>query len=911
MRHPRIRHGRRFSRGSALITVTIVLFVLSVICASMLVNVTFERRMNRRAVAVAQAKLNTDILLNYAASQITNNANLAYSDPPGLKTVPADFFPTDSVSGSSDAMALSLPDKQEVIACPMVALTNTASDGPKFYINPAAPINMSDKLKGQYVFREIDLIAAKSAVSNPQNALGTPIYNYGLLVLERRKVSLFNYLAFFDVARFRVTNPGSNIILDGPIQANKGIYFESGNHTSYVYMDSSVHTPGDLVFSGTTSAGKFMVSDGTFKSDGVTPNRIDLLKPNTSVLRQSSDEAASAGPDGKFGTKDDVAANTSFRDFMSNSTKGMLRTSVSGETTVVLDGLNYVDDGSSNVSDTYKISTNRRIDPTNPTLRNSTDAAYSEARAAETAKTAYQASLYVYVEQSGRATVFVNQNIDTYSSQTSQATSDAWKSVESYKAASDKAAWRAANPGAILSDAETASFITLPTTQRYYDAYTTLGTGAAKITAPSDKTKYGDLARGAIYDSQQRATVSMVDLNLGNLNTKIASGSLAKGSGSWSTATSKGWNGVLYVDVQSPGSRMQAPVVDAKTGNYIDATTGTFASTNLAGVPVSTGTVPLSTTLRATQPSLNITGTAVDFDTGAAVSDTTGLTGVRIQNATTVPGSKVGDPGFTMATNTATYTVGSFNADGLTSTGTTSLQDDQKVATDATKKIPAAVFSDKNVALSGDFANSAYDLDLYVPKPSTSVKTAKNIPQYMYDNWPFTGPSYSDTGYRLDKSGSRNGQYQYQRDPGNRGASGDPGLGAGNRVMELSSAFVVGDDESTNKGMHTVLSFLQPFSTTNDSIIMRGSMIGIYKARYFNKAAGSFYDYYVAPSRNYGFSSLFKAGKMPPAAPTISNYRRMRQISISDSDYTALKNAYTKPNTADYLKPWMDVVNKY
>ena len=124
--------------------------------------------------------------------------------------------------------------------------------------------------------------------------------------------------------------------------------------------------------------------------------------------------------------------------------------------------------------------------------------------------------------------------------------------------------------------------------------------------------------------------------------------------------------------------------------------------------------------------------------------------------------------------------------------------------------------------------------------------------------------------------------------------------------MELSCAFIVGDDDSSNKGIHTLLSYLQPFNTSTDTLCMRGSVIGIYKSRYFNAPAGSFNNYYVAPLRTFGYSSLLKAGKMPPASPTISTYRRVRQFNITESEFNALKTA---PNTVD---GWLNALgNKY
>lgn len=813
----------------AIAVVLILVAAMLIMCASLLTYVTFEKQMTRRTAAIAELKQSTDTLLGYAASQIASNPSLAPSASRASAVVlpPADLFQSES-----NALTLEYAAGRELVMSRLSRLTDPTSKlVKKFYIDPAATINRNDTLRGQMVYRDLCFIAARSAVSVP--GTGTSVREHGVMILERRLVHVFNYLAFFDVSKFRITNPGSNIVLDGPIQANQGIFFESSKHPSTVQMQSTVHSPGTLVFSGSTLAGKFMITDGTTTALGA-PTMVDMLKPGTSVLRQTSDDIDGSGK----------IIGSTFKNFMLNNTKGMLATGESGESTVELDGLNYVDDTASATPAAFKVVNNRRIDPPNPALRSSTDPAYADARVAETAKTAYQAGLYTYVETDGSATVFTSQ-----------------AAAESYKGAGDKATWKTLNSGLMLAPAETSAFIAMPYVERY-------NTGGADYTSTSKNT---DLARGAMFDSQQKATVAAVDVDLGALALKINSGSLKLANGtSLATTGVTGWNGVLYVDVQNPAKRPQAPVKDKATGYYVSKKQAVDGS----GVPIPNTyiTAPdpaatAETAIRADLPSLNITKTAQAWDSGSAVTDSTGLTAVRIKNATTVPSAKVGDPGFTLATNTATYTVGSVNADGKLATGTTSLQDDQSSSTSVTTKVPMGIFSDKNVVLSADFANPAYDLALYVPKPSSYP------PGMNSTNWPFTGPK----GTTLNGNGKTNGHYQYQ---------GAPSSGS---VMELNCGFIIGDDDSSNKGIHTMLSYLQPFSTTNDTLRMRGSLIGIYKARYFTAPAGSFNDYYIAPVRTFGYSSLFKNGSMPPAAPTISNFRRMRQFVVTEADYNQLK----------------------
>lgn len=871
--YPRVSRSRGTRRGFVLATVLILTSVIALYLVSMLTSVTFEKRMARRTAAVAELKLTSDALLNYVGSQVTNNPMLLMRAPFGLKLPPTgkDSF----YKGGSDSLSLTLAGDtfREVIATPLTPIYNTTVGdpyAPKFRIDGDFPFNERDKLVGQSVERDICILAVKASVRDPLNS-GKPITEYTAMVLERRGVPLFNYLAFFDVAPFRISNPGSMIVLDGPIQSNQGIIFESQSSSQNVRIENSLHTSGKFEFKGSTAAGKFMIGNGKLNSKG-SQVFVDMLKPKTSVLYQSSDGSA-------------------FTDFARDVTNGRLRSIDSGESPVVLNGLNYVDDAMVPVLDangypTYDnkgvaimkanparsdfwIANNRRIDPPNPALRNDVSDDFVQAQTAEMAKTAYQARLYVYAERNGEITVFTNQ-----------ADAEAYKGVTTDTA---RAAWKVNNASKVVSPSLVDGFIKTPSVVRYYNDPVNPKTSS-----------YVDMPNGAIFDGQQKATVAMIDIDVGALNAALNTGGLTMANGSvWNARDELGWNGVLYVDVQNPDSRPMAPVQDKTTGFYLNATTG---------LPDSNANA--SNALRAQVPTMNVTGTARSWDANTLIDDSVGLTGVRIKNAKAVPAAMTGEPGFTLATNTATYSVGSINADGDLRTGSTSLQDGQAGLTDPAmssdpKKlaISAAIFSDKHVVLSDDFANSSYDYALYVPRPNM-IRTGSGtwrdpyvytlpagITRELYDNWPFTGSPASGGGYSLGGKSS-NDHYFYQQSPLSRTG--------GARVMELAVGFMIGDDVASNKGIHTMLSFLQSFDSTNDVMRVRGAILGIYKARYFKGAAGSYNDYYVAPQRNYGYSSIFRGGKMPPSSPTSSAYRRMRQFKISKEDFDYLKDATSK-----------------
>lgn len=239
----------------------------------------------------------------------------------------------------------------------------------------------------------------------------------------------------------------------------------------------------------------------------------------------------------------------------------------------------------------------------------SAKAAAANASAVEAAKLSTKSNFYVYVETTPRFTGDVVPKVTVFSSS---------KAATAYKKAI--AAASDADMRAAVEAASAPNILTLPkgvinTTRRFID-YTQRQISASDTATPR---------------------VSAVDIDIGALRAAIGTAdnpttAITKADGStWNpNDTTSGWNGVAYVDVDNP------------------------KGTGWSAAPPPVGMTAAPATDNANRTTEN-------------------LTAVRIFNAADIP-TRAGTPGydrtdvtregFSLATNTAVYTVGNINANG-------------------------------------------------------------------------------------------------------------------------------------------------------------------------------------------------------------------------------------------------------
>jgi hypothetical protein len=238
-------------------------------------------------------------------------------------------------------------------------------------------------------------------------------------------------------------------------------------------------------------------------------------------------------------------------------------------------------------------------------------------------------------------------------------------------------------------------------------------------------------------------------------------------------------------------------------------------------------------------------GTAQD-NIRPAVAPTTTTAGyaVVLRNAGTLPSlpsdlSKR-DDGFTFATNGPVYIRGHYNADGNSSTGSST-------SPDSSAELPALIAADAVTLLS-----SAYtDADM---SSSATLRPASDTAL----NAAFTEVA----------AGIISGIVPTQVNAS--------GAGSGNQWAG---------------GVHNFVRFLENWS--GDTYRYRGSVVALYenevsKRPWYQSGGGGGYPYwYNFPARDVGYHVYFSGGRFPPGLPVMRTVRRISVADITEATYTA------------------------
>ncbi len=302
------------------------------------------------------------------------------------------------------------------------------------------------------------------------------------------------------------------------------------------------------------------------------------------------------------------------------------------------------------------------------------------------------------------------------------------------------------------------------------------------VTPPADMIKNNR----RMYDFRESRWVNTIDVDMGkmctgvNTTTSGAATNFKINGSDWSVDdATTGWNGVVYFDVETPN-----------------------------------------------------TGYTATSDVGSMGSGSGSRVAVRFVNAGQLPNRKTvtstQKEGVTLATNTAAYIVGNFNADGTLQT------DLSDMTTPETGEAPAAIAADAVGILSNSWWNSG------TGKPdgdSTSNNTSR--------------PAATNT--------------------------------------EVSCAFVTGivstvGTSSYSGGVENYPRFHENWGGM--SLRYRGSIVALFESEI---ATGPWKNSkYGAPKREWGFNSLYAGGSYPPGTPILRTYRRLDYRDLSPAEFSAL-----------------------
>lgn len=205
---------------------------------------------------------------------------------------------------------------------------------------------------------------------------------------------------------------------------------------------------------------------------------------------------------------------------------------------------------------------------------------------------------------------------------------------------------------------------------------------------------------------------------------------------------------------------------------------------------------------------------------------------LRLNNGGTIPNpdfsKKTGyDEGFTLATNGQLYVKGHFNADGDSSTGSSTETDDG--LTSSSDEAAAALYADAITILSDAFDDSKSKMS-----PSKRVADFTEVSAALVTGLLPTVPGGSD----------------------------------------LSG------------GAHNLPRFLERWSGVE--FRYRGSLVALYESEAGTAPMNSGHSaWYSPPKRNWGYNELFGAGIYPPGTPNVRDFRRTNFKFLNEVEYSA------------------------
>ena len=109
--------------------------------------------------------------------------------------------------------------------------------------------------------------------------------------------------------------------------------------------------------------------------------------------------------------------------------------------------------------------------------------------------------------------------------------------------------------------------------------------------------------------------------------------------------------------------------------------------------------------------------------------------------------------------------------------------------------------------------------------------------------------------------------------------------------VEIAAALMTGISPTTNTsnsgGAHNLPRFLEAWGAT---AYLRGSLVTTYSSKvgaqpYAPNGNGA--PYYGAPTRAWGFASVFANGTFPPLTPKVLSFRRVEFSEITQSSYSS------------------------
>jgi len=319
------------SRGSALITVIMLVAVMAIMTTYLLNYGVSERRMNERQRLVLRSRNMAENVVLYASEQITNKLyKLRSPQPMAFMAENAVTLPPDSVLTTE----FSTPSDVDLRA----GLTSTSG---LIYLDPNDPANATNPNAGLQVSNSTVPIIGKSTMRHSN--VGT-VTTYAEQNLEVAMMPLFQFAIFYNMdLEF---GPGPNMTISGPVHTNGDFIsrIQTGFNNTIRFTDRVTSAKG--FYANTAHRGPTYMADGAVDNGPGGGGPLIFRKPSESVSGGTEIKASNGvWRDHKWGGSTETASSlSSFRNFATSTYAGNLRTSVHGVTKLVLPAIGDYDE---------------------------------------------------------------------------------------------------------------------------------------------------------------------------------------------------------------------------------------------------------------------------------------------------------------------------------------------------------------------------------------------------------------------------------------------------------------------------------------------------------------------------------------------------------------------------------------
>lgn len=848
--HPSTPFSRR--RGSALVTVIMFTIVMLILVESVLKFSLSERRLNSGTSNWLEARNAAEALAEYGFAQVRNqfsastnpSANAAFFDPAGsnaLALVPASFFSGSHVNSS--AVSSTNSSGLEVMAGTVYKMPTSG----QFFIDPNNPDNANDPMKGEWVTRSDVVVIARATVVP---AIGSPVTAYVTEKVSVRGAPLFAHAIFYSNSDLEIF-PGPQMDIYGPVHCNGNLFVSDQGNATGLSFHGPVTCTGNIYHGWSNSNSAAEGSGG----ETLGQNPVNFINKSGQLVNMNSTGTATGWKDSTMGADNGVTGlsslqalvtgntTTQFRQYASQTWNGNLQTGAMGIENYSPIAFNEIIGNDSSGNATVTADPHSMIDPPAlTTYLNPTDPTQTQFAAArqqvEGQKLSTQSGLVVKVVIAAGSGGVPTATIKLYgpagSTNGSSVVSDTSDPLYNHPLI---ASYTNGTPTGLVTFTPAALSAGTTTTS----SVTTYSVGA-KITSGSNNGKYPvtptsvNTATTMTTLSYSTGAVSSTGLPVVSTTTgaiTYSSSSIAPLPTTSTTTSSVGTN--LAAGMYDQRRDMAVDLVQIDMGAMKNAVNAMITNTT-------SNAITYTDTSGHTQVWKDWNG-SVYVDVEAPNSGTSAQSAsVRVVNGTVTSGQSLiptgastiaGNPngnGFTLATNAPLYIKGSFNADG-TGSGSATLPDDGNDGSSAhpSAESPACLAADAITILSAGFSDA--------------------------------------TSYSTNKPNS-------------------------SASVEIAAAFLTGLTPTSNSansgGAHNLPRFLENWTGSAGTVTIRGSLVTMYQSKIATQPWST--AYYGAPTRNWGFDSIFQNGNFPPITPRVISFRRVDFSDLSPAAYTALRH---------------------